>query len=692
MTNDQPFSYDLKTEDGRAAWATASAKALDACKAVQHHTAEASYQSFENIDSSLSARSQFTRRNYEFFRPNEAIPTDPKDIIDVCNKAYEQVGPVHHVIDLMGDFGCQGIRLVHKDKKIQNFYRNWWNKVGGKERSERFLNLLYRMGTVAVKRSTTTLKESTVKKYQKVMADSDLVIQDEPKPRVREVPIRYTFLNPMTLEVIGGNLAPFVGTFNYGLVIPEGIKKIVKKKNKSPEELVMLANLPQDILSAVQATKSRLIPLDPNKLRVFYYKKDDWAVWPKPMVFSILKDIIVLEKLKLADLAALDGAISNIRLWTLGDIEAQIVPSEAAINKLAGLLVNNPGGGTIDLIWGPDLKLQQTDSKTHLFLGEAKYKPTLTSIYAGLGIPPTLTGGGESGGMTNNFISLKTLTERLEYGRSLLVQFWKKEIELVQEAMRNVPGFKDAPLIRFDHLSLSDESAERALYLQLLDRNVISREAVLERFGESFDIEQSRTSNERDLVKRRKLVAKNTPLQESEVDFGKIALQIGLVTPSQVGLDLEPKLAGEQTKLDIDQKMAKQQAKKAGVPQQGRPGGSKDKTKRKQKKVNPRSKAPKNSIGEWAEYAMESIDSILCEAELKTSDDTKFEIFCNLEPYCDVMEIEHLEGAVGSTQYKNLIEIKTKLIAECERIANRELSYEEVLEAKTTIYTIVRGI
>ena len=43
--------------------------------------------------------------------------------------AYEKVGIIKNVVDLMGDFGSQGISLVHTDKNAQKFYRRWWEEV-----------------------------------------------------------------------------------------------------------------------------------------------------------------------------------------------------------------------------------------------------------------------------------------------------------------------------------------------------------------------------------------------------------------------------------------------------------------------------------------------------------------------------------------------------------------------------------
>ncbi len=84
-------------------------------------------------------------------------------------------------------------------------------------------------------------------------------------------------------------------------------------------------------------------------------------------------------------------------------------------------------------------------------------------------MPPTLTGMAESG-FTNNFISLRTLTERLEYGRMIVRTFWEGELALVQRVF----GFAEPFTLTFDQASLSDEAAEKKLFIDLADRDYIS--------------------------------------------------------------------------------------------------------------------------------------------------------------------------------------------------------------------------
>ena len=142
--------------------------------------------------------------------------------------------------------------------------------------------------------------------------------------------------------------------------------------------------MPSNVKNALKRGEKE-IKLDPEKLSISYYKKDDWQEWAHPLTYAILDDIIMLEKMKLADLSALDGAISNIRLWTIGSLDHKILPNKAVINKLRNILASNVGGGTMELVWGPELTYTESNSQVYKFLGSEKYQSVLNSIYAGLG-------------------------------------------------------------------------------------------------------------------------------------------------------------------------------------------------------------------------------------------------------------------------------------------------------------------
>ncbi len=254
----------------------------------------------------------------------------------MCMDAYNKVGIIKNIIDLMGDFASQGITLVHPNKKIERFYKKWFQKVGGRERSERFLNILYRCGNVIVKRRTAKVSK---KAQQDLSKAADMSI-DPMKIIKREIPWVYDFLNPMSVEVIGQELALFAGEPKLALKVSDMIRKMSKKSEVQYNKIVK--DLPKDIQQALTSGQ-KYIELDMEKTSIYYYKKDDWSLWAYPMIYAILDDIVMLEKMKLADMSALDGAISNIRLWKLGDLDHKILPTKAGINKLRNILASNFG-------------------------------------------------------------------------------------------------------------------------------------------------------------------------------------------------------------------------------------------------------------------------------------------------------------------------------------------------------------
>jgi hypothetical protein len=331
------------------------------------------------------------------------------------------------------------------------------------------------------------------------------------------------------------------------------------------------------------------------------------------MIYAILDDIIMLEKMKLADLAALDGAISNVRLWTIGDLDNKIIPTKAAINKLRDILASNVGGGTMDLVWGPELKFTESQSQVYRFLGSEKYQPVLTSIYAGLGIPPTLTGATSNGGYTNNYVSLKTLIERLEYGREILAQFWRKEIEIVRKAM----NFRFPAEIHFDSIVLSDEAAQKQLLIQLADRDIISQETLLERFRELPSIERVRVRREERDRKADIIPEKASPFHnpQHKNEIEKIALNKDMLSDEYFEeIDLPIKDAVVVTENSIPN--VPQQKQNTEVKTPGRPPFTRDTQKRKQKRVLPKTGEASTALL-WGIDAQNQIADILNPVALK---------------------------------------------------------------------------
>ena len=635
---------------------------MDACGVVEYE-AKANdrwYRTdFRNIDTNLNARSPFTRSDYDYYRPEEAIPEKISNIIKACDLAYQRVGIVRNVIDLMGDFACQGITIVHPNPQIQEFYRAWFKKVNGRDRSERFLNTLYRLGNVIVARELGQVRKTDLDKIRKGKAAKTEFVDLKPEfPVLRnELPLSYTFMDVCNVEIIHSELASFVGASpKLALRISTKLRNTILKP-KTPEEKEMVQKLPEELVAQVRKYNQKYIPLDPKLVSAYFYKKDDWKDWAMPMLYSILDNLVTLEKMRLTDLSALDGAISRVRVWTLGDHALGIAPNKAAAVRLSNQLTNNSGGGTIDLIWDDTLKLQVSDTNVHQFLGETKYAPVWQAIFQGLGIPATLAGAPNASGTTNNFIAMKTLVERLEYGRSVLKSFWEKELKHVQEAC----GFRFPAEIHFERMSLSDEVAEKALLLQLADRDMISYETAQQMMGLIPNLERIRTRKENEERKSGRRVPKagqwHNPQQDFE--FKKLALQQGYIDVSQLDLELEELPSGKKTPFETEVEVNKQKmAQKKLGGTNGRPKNSRDSKKRK-RTVKPRTSA---NLQVWAADTQAKIADVIVPLYLgdlgkknlrqltaKEFDDLenyKFSILCAFAPE-DAVDEEAIKALYG---------------------------------------------
>lgn len=618
---------------------------------------------YKEVQPNISVIDGFYRSDYEYFRPGESLPRKRKDVISACLASYDHNEIVNNVVNLMSELTSQGVRLVHPVKSLERLYNQWFTKIiNGPELAEKFVNLLVCSGQPIVNMMTAKIKQSEIKRLKQVYgADFNSLPKDFTLPQY-EIPCRYVFLNPLCVDVVSPELGAMGAEVSFCMKIPARTKAIINNPRNDAEKAIV-KTLPPNIVEAAKSDNS-IIYLDPNKVKAYYYKKRDWDVWAYPMLAPILSDLIQFEKLKLADMAALDGIISYVRIWKLGSLEHKIIPGKAAIAAFNDMIMQHAAGGTIDLVWNPGIELQESSTDIAQVLGMEKYIVCLSNIYSGLGIPPSLTGLGKEGGMTNNFVSTKVLTERLRYLRNALTKFLDEQIALFQKAL----GLSSPAQVDYDYINLGDETAEKALWVQLFDRDILSVESMQERFGRRPEIERTRIRREYKERERNKLSPKVSPYHDAQPDLSlkKIALQAKLVTPTEVGLELDEKKPGEMSGLDVQLKMNEQkkaaEQKLKGQPGQGRPKNSKDSGQRKQRQEKPRvGKAAFVDRMFWAKSTINPIRHIIFSAnEFNSVEDADlardivvdieraaFSALCQL----DVVPLDEIEDAFASAEF-----------------------------------------
>ena len=655
-------------------------------------------RSFIDFDTNISVRSEFNRSDYNYFRPNEKTPDNIEDIIYWSMEAYKKIGIINNVINLMGDFTSQGIKFVHPNRKIQKFHDKLAEQWKAGSVSERFANTLYRCGTVVIHGLEGKISIPLKNKWSQT-AKVDVVIRDE-KVEDKTIPLKYIIYHPLSLEILNKASVSFTAKPVFGLKLNQNLLKDINYElDYDKTERILNNSLTTEIFNKIKGG-SKLLPLDVDKVNAYYYKKDDWEFWGTPVTAPILDDLVRLEKLNLADMSALDGAISQIRHWKIGSLEHKIAPSPALLNKMRSILANNSTGGVRELVTGPEIDFKESDTKVHQFLGSEKYQATLTAIYAGLGIPPTLTGVSTASGFTNNYISIKTLVERLEYGRTKLIEFWQLQLNKVAEAM----GFKVPAKVIFDQMILSDESAEKALLLQLVDRDIISFESIRSRFDLDDEIERLRVDREHLERKEENSPQRASPYHNAQQmhDYYKLLLSGGDVTPEELGIKLEPRKPGSKTRLDKQM----EQKKYAPPGPNGRPKNKKDTEKRKPKVVKPRTSA---ELFVWAVPAFHEVGRItshiflsmlkaknvrsLTVSQTAALEQIKNNVFSNIEPFTQITEnlvYNHIEKIVQAPSDFNqtLFELSESFIQTNKRKPNteelRNLVVASYVELKST--------
>lgn len=646
---------------------------------------------FRGLTTYSDGRPGLTYSDFDWFRPNQARPTKPKDVISFCRYVYRSVGLIHNAIDLMGDFCCQGIRLIHSSRAIERFYNEWFHEVRGKDVSERIGHLLFREANVPIRHYTAKINNRKRKEMQKAVAE-DILVRKDPVYRKGEIPWKYVFLDPLLVEPFAGNISNISNKKLLILKIPQSLRnEIIRIQQGSNEIKAVLKDIAPDILQAANSQKDFIV-LPPEKTNMLYYKKDDWQVWADPMTYAAFEDINLYQRLKLADKAALDGATSKIRVWKLGSLDHKLAPTPTASSTLSNMLGANVGGGTKDIIWGPDIELIETSSDVQAFLGEEKYRPTLMAIYAALGIPPTLTGTFGSSGTTNNFISLKTLVERLNYVRGIIIRFWNEQIKTVQKAM----GFRSPAQVEFDVMYLEDPAAMTSLLLNMADRNIVSDEFVQRHVKAKPDIESRRLEKE-DKIREKSKKEKVSPYHQVDQDHAlkKIALQGGSVTPSEVGLELLEKKDGEEAL--VDRKFSGRNSEPSAPGQPGRPKNTRDVEDRKRREFQPRNKA---AIKLWAKKAQAKISDILTPVVLKSFgkkhvrslnqkqfnelECIKFEVLCNL-PIDTQVDNESIAVA-ASKRNKDIHVDFDKWFEDAQKDLDGKLSVEDIRDLRASYY------
>ena len=243
-------------------------------KAYPKEVAHATVSGYRNIGGdNTSVRDSFTTLDYNYFRPEESGPRTARQAVMRCMKVYEEFPIVQNVVDMMSEFAVKGVRVVHPRASAQKLGRDWFERVGGPERSERIANMLYRASNVFIKRMVAEVDEvanAAVKK--KVHKPDTSGLKDN------QIPIGYSLIDPRLVDVLDVEISGYLGVtnFKYGIVVPKiwrESKNYVEMKKK-----LMFGQLSDYVIDGLSQDLD-LFPMPTENMIALYYKKDDFEIW-----------------------------------------------------------------------------------------------------------------------------------------------------------------------------------------------------------------------------------------------------------------------------------------------------------------------------------------------------------------------------------------------------------------------------
>lgn len=655
-----------------------------------------SSQFFTSAGGNSRVKEGYNSCDYRSYRDHEALPNSDREMMQYGDDAYYKVGIVRNIVDLMSDFVVKGVKWEHSNKNVESFYNSWFRDTSGLEVSERFCSYLLRMGNVVIHPIEAKIQENVAKEWKKTRGEEFGNINY----KASKIPSHYTFINPLTMTHVSKDLGNFIGKRIYQIQISSTIVNICNQfslgRNINSNYGRYVSSIPKDMMKRIVENKGTIV-FDEDEILVEHYRKDDWCDWARPMISCIFPQLVMLEKMHLADMSALDGAISNIRLWRLGfldptNINNSYIPSPEALGKVRDLIHNNVSGGVLDLIWGPELDFKESNTQVHNFLGPEKYTQVMNEIYDGLGVPPSLSGGSgggsTGGGFTNNFISMKVLVDRLDYLRSKLKKFWTKEAKKIQKAM----GFSSPAKISFDDAVVSDEGQHKKLLLDMWDRDLIDSETVLSHFNMYPKVVQSRIAKE--MRKREKFKAP----QKAGPYHNPMWL-----TQLHTDLIKMDKVDDEGLPFDIEDIELEDDSNENNTNPNGRPFGQKDQNKRKDKIVRPRT-AAFVKIQNWARDAYDEIAEIvtpnfvaiknksnarqLTNEEQNELEDFKLSILNSMQPFSDIDKTSIANVLSSISDSKFCISMRNELLKQMSKTYKRKINIEDKRVAACASYAL----
>jgi hypothetical protein len=379
-----------------------------------------------------------------------------KDSIELCAKAWAGIAIARNAVEVSVEFSNQPMVIKCSNSTVKTFFEEWFNAINITKLNEQLFREYYRSGNPFIYKFSGKFGPSYYKNLQQSFGAKD-----------NKIPIRYELLNPANIFVPTGL------TYPHSYVRLLSTYELVRLKNPmTVQDEQVYQSLPKEVKQMIQAGNSFplgvYIPLEADRLRFFFYKKQDYEPLSIPMLYPVLADIEYKLELKKMDKELARKIEHALLIVTTGESGTQYNGGNGINVKNIARLQNLFTNQTISRVLVADYttKAQWAIPDIKDILGPEKYKVVDADIREGL--QSILTGDDK---FANAQIKAKIFIQRLEEGQNnLLVNFLMPEVQQVCDAM----GFRTVPNISFRKINLQDEAVLMRIYTSLAQLGVLT--------------------------------------------------------------------------------------------------------------------------------------------------------------------------------------------------------------------------
>lgn len=396
--------------------------------------------------------------------------TGMQEPIMLCNKAYVGVPVCRNAVEVAVEFSCQPLIIKCKNKTVEKFFREWWPIIQGPSLLEQSMREYYRSGNVFWMTFMGKFGPAYYKNFQRAFGARDDV------GNIR-VPIRYELLNPANVFVPTGLTFPYTYVRLLSTYEVERLKHPITEQDKQ-----VYKDLPQQVKDQIRVGSvfpmGLWIPMEPDRLRFMFYKKQSYEPLAVPMLWPVLPYIewdLTLMKMDMELARKIEHAIL---LVTTGEGPNQWNGGNGINQNNIARLQNLFSNQTLTryLVADYTTKAEWLIPDVKEILGSEKYKVVTERIKEGL--QSILTGDDK---FANAQIKSKIFIQRLVEGQQkFLNDFLLPEIGKICDTM----GFRDVPSVSFRKIDLQDEAIMARVAAQLAQIGVLTAEQTVQAIEE----------------------------------------------------------------------------------------------------------------------------------------------------------------------------------------------------------------